>query len=99
MQWILYVEEQAGYPVKCDGDKYRAMIRREGGEKALEEWMALEKAMKPLQTGASSFPAAAIRGDLGKPWCVVLPKLNVSITHLLHNIHLYYHILSWILYL
>jgi hypothetical protein len=65
MQWILYNEEKQ-YPVVCDGDKYRAMIRREGGQTALEQWLSLEAAMKPLQTGASSFPAAAIRSDIGK---------------------------------
>lgn len=63
-QWILYNEEKQ-YPVVCDGDKYRAMIRREGGQTALEQWLSLEAAMKPLQTGASSFPAAAIRSDIG----------------------------------
>lgn len=65
MQWILYLGEKDGFPVVCDGDKYRGMIAREGGERALKEWIELEKAMRPLQTGASSFPAAAIRGDIG----------------------------------
>ena len=54
------------YPVVCDGKKYREMIRREGGPNALQQWVALEAAMKPLQTGAASFPAAAIRSDLGE---------------------------------
>jgi len=65
LQWILYNEDKH-YPVVCDGDKYRAMIQREGGQVALEQWLSLEAAMKPLQTGASSFPAAAIRSDPGR---------------------------------
>lgn len=64
VQWILYNEGKR-YPVVSDGDKYRAMIAREGGQKALEQWTALEKAIKPLQDGAASFPAAAIRNDIG----------------------------------
>ena len=55
------------FPVVCNGDQYRAMILREGGKEALKQWMALEEAMKPLQTGAASFPAAAIRSDIGEP--------------------------------
>ena len=49
------------------GDDYRAMIAREGGPQALQQWTALERAIKPLQNGAASFPAAAIRNDLGEP--------------------------------
>lgn len=49
-----------------DGNAYRAMIEREGGPEALKQWQALEKAIKPLQEGAASFPAAAIRNDVGK---------------------------------
>ena len=66
LQWILYNEGKT-YPVVSDGDAYRAMINREGGPEALKQWKALEKAIKPLQEGAASFPAAAIRNDIGEP--------------------------------
>lgn len=62
---MLYTPPEKRFPVVCDGDLYRAMVAREGGRAALEQWMALEAAMKPLQTGAASFPAAAIRSDIG----------------------------------
>ena len=65
LQWILYNEGKR-YPVVSDGDAYRAMIEREGGPEALKQWRALEKAIKPLQEGAASFPAAAIRNDIGE---------------------------------
>ncbi len=65
MQWILYNEGKR-YPVVSDGNAYRAMIEREGGPEALKQWKSLEKAIKPLQEGAASFPAAAIRNDIGK---------------------------------
>ena len=64
LQWVLYNEDKQ-YPVVCNGDKYRAMIEREGGPEALKQWKNLEDAMKPLQAGAASFPAAAIRNDIG----------------------------------
>lgn len=53
------------FPCIADGDAYRAMIATQGGPDALEQWLALERAMAPLQQGASLFPAAAIRSDLG----------------------------------
>ena len=65
LQWVMYTPTTQ-YPVVCNGEQYRAMIRREGGQTALQQWLALEAAMQPLQTGAASFPAAAIRSDLGE---------------------------------
>lgn len=41
------------------------MIATQGGPTALQQWLDLERAMAPLQQGASLFPAAAIRSDLG----------------------------------
>ena len=74
LQWILYNEGKR-YPVVSDGEAYRAMIKREGGSEALRQWQALEKAIKPLQEGAASFPAAAIRNDIGKP-CTAAAKVQ-----------------------
>lgn len=61
----------------CDGDKYRAMIEREGGAEALRQWKSLEEAMKPLQAGAASLPAAAIRNDLGIVLTHAILRLSV----------------------
>jgi hypothetical protein len=36
-----------------------------GGADAARQWDALSAAMQPLQRGAATFPAAALRGDLG----------------------------------
>jgi phytoene dehydrogenase-like protein len=49
----------------CDGAAYAETIRRQGGERALREWLALERLMRPLQLGAASFPAAVLRADPG----------------------------------
>ncbi len=65
-QWILYdASNNATYPCVANGDAYRANIAAQGGPEALEQWLALERLMAPLQQGASLFPAAAIRSDLG----------------------------------
>lgn len=53
------------FPCVCDGLAYADMIRTFGGEDAYREWKKLEERMKPLQKGASLFPAAAIRSDPG----------------------------------
>ena len=42
------------------------MILQQGGPEALAQWKRLEEEMRPLQQGAATFPAAALRSDLGK---------------------------------
>lgn len=64
LQWLTYTPEGT-FPVVCDGAAYAAMIGQQGGPAALAQWRALEKELAPLQAGASLFPAAALRGDLG----------------------------------
>lgn len=63
-RWITYTPE-GDFPCVCDREEYIGMIRRIGGENAYSQWLALEEKMKPLQKGASLFPAAAIRSDIG----------------------------------
>ena len=63
-RWITYTPE-GDFPCVCDREEYIGMIRRIGGETAYSQWLALEEKMKPLQKGASLFPAAAIRSDIG----------------------------------
>ncbi|KAF6251044.1 hypothetical protein COO60DRAFT_1645535 [Scenedesmus sp. NREL 46B-D3] len=53
------------HPIVADGGEYAAMIGRIAGPQALQEWRRLEAAMAPLQRGAATFPAAAIRSDPG----------------------------------
>lgn len=54
------------FDVVADGEQFaQNTILRQGGPEALRQWKNLEKAMRPLQLGAASFPAAALRGDLG----------------------------------
>ena len=53
------------FDVVADGRQFSEMILKQGGPEALRQWKRLENAMKPLQLGAASFPAAALRGDLG----------------------------------
>lgn len=62
--WITYTPEGT-FPCVCNRDEYVSMIQRMGGETAYRQWCELEQRMKPLQKGASLFPAAAIRSDLG----------------------------------
>ena len=63
-RWITYTPE-GDFPCVCDREDYINMIHRFGGERAKAQWLALEEKMKPLQKGASLFPAAAIRSDIG----------------------------------
>ena len=54
------------FDVVADGQQFaEETILRQGGPEALRQWRRLEEAMRPLQLGAASFPAAALRGDLG----------------------------------
>lgn len=63
-KWITYTPEGI-FPCVCNRDEYIAMIERAGGKRAYNQWLQLEEKMKPLQKGASLFPAAAIRSDIG----------------------------------
>ena len=53
------------FDVVADGPLFSDTVLRQGGREALRQWRRLEAAMRPLQLGAASFPAAALRGDLG----------------------------------
>eukprot|EP00882_Tetradesmus_deserticola_P013524 GHRQ01014357.1.p1 GENE.GHRQ01014357.1~~GHRQ01014357.1.p1 ORF type:complete len:420 (+),score=78.47 GHRQ01014357.1:84-1343(+) len=64
-QWILHEPQGRRTPIVADGSEYAAMIERIAGPEALAEWRRLEAAMAPLQRGAATFPAAAIRSDPG----------------------------------
>ena len=67
MQWNTYTPE-ASFQTVCNGEQYAAMILQQGGPEALQQWRQLEQELRPLQQGASSFPAAALRGDVGICW-------------------------------
>ena len=67
MQWNTYTPE-ASFETVCNGEQYAAMILRQGGPEAAQQWRQLERELQPLQQGASSFPAAALRGDVGACW-------------------------------
>jgi hypothetical protein len=64
-KWIVYGPDGNSFQCCANRDKYRELIRTQGGPDALEEWLALEKAMEPMQVGAGLFPAAGMRGDIG----------------------------------
>ncbi|KAG2437504.1 hypothetical protein HXX76_006153 [Chlamydomonas incerta] len=64
-RWVVYPPEGGCFPNIASGSAYEATILKHGGAEALKQWRALDTAMKPLQTAAGLFPAAAIRGDLG----------------------------------
>jgi hypothetical protein len=61
LQWILHDPQGRRTPIVADGSEYADMIARIAGPEALAEWKRLEAAMAPLQRGAATFPAAAIR--------------------------------------
>lgn len=63
-RWITYTPEGT-FPTVCDRDAFVNTIRVQGGEQAYRDWLKLEAAMEPLHQGAASFPAAALRADLG----------------------------------
>ena len=65
MQWNTYTPE-ADFVTACNGQQYAAMILQQGGPEALAQWKRLEEEMRPLQQGAATFPAAALRSDLGE---------------------------------
>ena len=67
MQWNTYTPE-ASFQTVCNGEQYAAMVLQQGGPEALQQWRQLEKELQPLQQGASSFPAAALRSDVGTCW-------------------------------
>eukprot|EP00878_Enallax_costatus_P013781 GHUV01014413.1.p1 GENE.GHUV01014413.1~~GHUV01014413.1.p1 ORF type:complete len:309 (+),score=68.61 GHUV01014413.1:1918-2844(+) len=64
-QWIVYDPEGRKFPVVADSSEYADMIARIAGPEAEAQWKRLEAAMAPLQKGAATFPAAAIRSDPG----------------------------------
>lgn len=46
-RWIVYSPEGT-FPCIADGEEYRKTIQKFGGDEALQQWVALEKLMKPL---------------------------------------------------
>ncbi len=66
VQWVTYTPE-ATFQTVCNAERYAATILEQGGPEALQQWRALEREMAPLQQGAATFPAAALRSDLGDP--------------------------------
>lgn len=64
-KWIVYPPGGGSFECCADEAKYRDLIATQGGPDALREWLALEKAMEPMQVGAGLFPAAGMRGDIG----------------------------------
>ena len=62
--WVVHSPE-GRYPCVCDGAAYSAMVLARGGPAAHRQWLALEALMEPLQQGAASCPAAALRADPG----------------------------------
>ncbi|GIM08727.1 hypothetical protein Vretimale_12721 [Volvox reticuliferus] len=64
-RWIVYPPGGGCFPNIANGAAYETTILQQGGPEALRQWRALDRAMKPLQTAAGLFPAAAFRGDLG----------------------------------
>ena len=64
VQWNTYTPE-ASFETVCNGEQYASMILQQGGPEALAQWKRLEDEMRPLQQGASTFPAAALRSDVG----------------------------------
>jgi len=66
VQWVTYTPE-ATFQTVCNADRYAQTIREQGGAEALEQWRLLERQMAPLQQGAATFPAAALRSDFGTP--------------------------------
>lgn len=61
LQWIVYDPEGRKFPVVADSNEYSDMIARIAGPEAAAQWKRLEVAMAPLQKGAATFPAAAMR--------------------------------------
>ncbi|PNH09152.1 Prolycopene isomerase, chloroplastic, partial [Tetrabaena socialis] len=64
-QWVVYPPEGDSFPNIASQRSYEDTIARRGGPEALRQWRALDVAMKPLQTAAGLFPAAALRADPG----------------------------------
>ncbi|GIL50508.1 hypothetical protein Vafri_6686 [Volvox africanus] len=64
-RWIVYPPSGGSFPNIAAGAAYETTILQQGGPEALRQWRELDRAMKPLQTAAGIFPAAALRGDLG----------------------------------
>lgn len=63
-RWITYTPNGT-FPTVCEREAFVNTIRRQGGEQAYRDWLKLEAAMEPLHQGAASFPAAALRADIG----------------------------------
>jgi hypothetical protein len=68
----------------CNAEAYARMILQQGGEEALSQWRALEREMLPLQQGAATFPAAALRSDLGACSHALDPH-RASLSHMLSS--------------
>jgi phytoene dehydrogenase-like protein len=75
-RWIVHPPKDAGklaatqrsslpFPCVADAEQYSQQIEQLAGPEALRQWRELERRMKPLQRGAATFPAAALRADLG----------------------------------
>ena len=63
-RWVVHGPE-GSFPCICNAAEYEAIIARFGGPGALGQWRALDALLAPLQAGAASFPAAALRADAG----------------------------------
>lgn len=64
VQWVTYTPE-ATFQTVCNAERNAATILEQGGPEALAQWRSLEREMAPLQQGAATFPAAALRSDFG----------------------------------
>ena len=72
---------EATFQTVCNAERYAATILEQGGPEALAQWRALEREMAPLQQGAATFPAAALRSDFGE----FAPQTSVHLCTLVHH--------------
>lgn len=72
---------EATFQTVCNAERYAATILEQGGPEALAQWRSLEREMAPLQQGAATFPAAALRSDFGE----MSPEHSCTLCILVHS--------------
>jgi len=54
-----------GYAVPLGPENFKKILRTYGGEEAVDDWVTLSNAMRPLTKGVTSLPSVAVRNDGG----------------------------------
>ena len=71
-EWITYdiwgaylPEAPEGYELSIGAENFIKILKRYGGQEAVDDWLKLSQVMRPMAQGIMGLPSTAVRGDAG----------------------------------